>query len=1185
MDENIIGGKFSIDIGDLSKGLKEANKLINLSNSEFKAATAGMDKWQDSAEGITAKLKNLNEVTDLQRKKVDALQSEYDRLVADGMDPASKSAVELQTKINKETAALKTNEAEIQRCNDSLQKLELGLEDVADSTEQAGDGFTVFKGIVANLASSVISSAVSKVGELATALFTLDEATEEYRKMTAKLEGSANNFGYSVEFAKDQYKEFYTYLGDDQMATNAITNLMGLKVSTESLTKIADGATAVWASYGDSIPIESLTESINETIQVGKVTGTFADTINWAKISNEQFALSLGTGSAAQKAFNQAIKDGETQEDAFSAALAATTSEQERANIVANFLNSTYGESKRTYDELTKEIREAKEAEAELKESQAELAKSVQPLNTAFTKLKDKVLKRITPALDDALDTFKQSDVIDDFSDTVADFSEELIEMGTKAIPKILKAAEKFMDNFDEIKSLVVGVTSAVIAYKVAMASTQGIMKAVNVLSTAHKAKLLLQQGATIKATAAQLGLNGAMMANPIGLVVGALGALTVGLIAFAKSSKKAQEEETEETKRIKEQKKAIDEMTESINEEVDARKERMKTQQESIDAGLSEMGHYESLYEELKKITDENGKVKKGYEERASFIVSTLNEALGTEIRLNDGIITGYQKIQKEIDGLIAKKKAQIILDSKEENYKKAVENLELYKKNNAEAKISYENTKKEYDEKVKLLDIQKQIMDAASDAYNLDPFNKEKQNNLLEARKKYNEINKIIYGENGLKANLDKSTSAYETTKSELATAFSDMAEYEGMSSQIIAGNYEEVVANYNNRILDMTDTTATALQTNANSLVDSQIQLKNLLLTTTDETQKGILESYLKGNTDQLNALMANLTQQQLTIGEASPEIVGAWKNIAENSTLEYDTYLKGLDPATRERIQNLVKLTNADGTLNIEAWKSLAQSSASEYDKALSSVEADTRNEIQKAVGSVEGSKYVLEEASANLGRAGVLGLTEGLADYGKTGEEGAKMFSKGISSTDSKTTVAKSAGDLAKTSNSTLGSPFSILNASVSGSNVGQGFGAGIYSEAAKTKVVNNATKLANLANKTFEEVEDIHSPSRVTQKYGQYWTLGIAKGIGDEEKTVVSKIKSLANTVNSSLQSKIALANSQISASNNLASVNNASSGPKSVTVNQYNTSPKALSRKEIYRQTKNVANLIATNS
>ena len=249
--------------------------------------------------------------------------------------------------------------------------------------------------------------------------------------MMAKVEGSATSFGYSIDYAKSKYIEFYSYLGDDQMATNAITNLLGLEVETKTLDKLVNGAIATWSAYGDSIPIEGLTESINETIQVGKVTGGLADTLNWASLSAGQWKYVLGKGSKAQRAFNKALKDGEATEDAFSAALAATTDKQERANIVAAMLNTTFGQSKNTYDNLAKSLIEANKAESELKETQADLAETLAPLQTEFTKLQSKALKTLSPVIEDVTDDFEEliedidwdgaANVIGDLLETTAD--------------------------------------------------------------------------------------------------------------------------------------------------------------------------------------------------------------------------------------------------------------------------------------------------------------------------------------------------------------------------------------------------------------------------------------------------------------------------------------------------------------------------------------------------------------------------------------------------------------------------------------------------------------------------------------------------------------------------------------------------------------------------------------------
>lgn len=356
-------------------------------------------------EETASRFDQLSETIADQEDRLNTLKAEYTNVVLE-QGKNSREAKDLAKEMKALNDELQENKDDLNAAESAASKLTPALEDVGDGAEESGGGFTIMKGALADLVSNVIQSAVSAVGGLVGALFELSEATEEYRQMQAKLEGSANSFGYSVDFAKEKYEEFYRYLGDDQMATNAITNLMGLGTSTESLTELANGAIGVWASYGDSIPIESLTEAINETIQVGQVTGTFADTINWAKVSNEEFTASFGGNNEAIKAFNDALKEGESQEDAYSAALAAMSDEQERAEAVARFLNSTYGESKATYDEMTGSLQDANTAELNLKDTQALLGEAVEPVNTAITELKNEALQAILPLVQDLAEAF-----------------------------------------------------------------------------------------------------------------------------------------------------------------------------------------------------------------------------------------------------------------------------------------------------------------------------------------------------------------------------------------------------------------------------------------------------------------------------------------------------------------------------------------------------------------------------------------------------------------------------------------------------------------------------------------------------------------------------------------------------------------------------------------------------------
>ena len=451
----------------LQNELKEVDRLLKFDPGNTDLLAQRQKILSEAVEETTDKLKKLK---DAEKQVVE--QFNRGDIGEDQLRAFQREIMDTENKLDGFQAELKDTKGDIK--------------DVGDSAENSSDGFTIMKGALADLVSSAISSAVSAIGDLVGALFELSEATEEYRTMQAKLEGSANTFGYSADFAKSKYEEFYKYLGDDQMATNAITNLMGLGTSTESVSKLAEGATAVWASYGDSIPIESLTESINETVNAGKVTGTFADTINWCKDANTQLNKALGGNKKAQKAYNDAIKEGMTAEDAFNEALAKVTDEQERADIVAKFLNNTYGESKKAYDELNGSVIDANEAELELKETQAELGETMAPVNNAISEMKNKALEAITPL--------------------------------------VVKLADAFMDLYNWLKEHPTAMkilTGVVIALATAFTILAGVLAIQGIINGVSKAFAFL---------------NTTMLANPIVLIIALIAGLVAGFMYLWKN-------------------------------------------------------------------------------------------------------------------------------------------------------------------------------------------------------------------------------------------------------------------------------------------------------------------------------------------------------------------------------------------------------------------------------------------------------------------------------------------------------------------------------------------------------------------------------------------------------------------------------------------------------------------------
>lgn len=235
-----------------------------------------------------------------------------------------------------------------------------GLEKMGDSAEGAEGGLDALDIAAGNLVANGISALVGKLGELVGELFSLAEETREYRDDMAKLDTAFSTAGHTTDTANAAYKSFYAILGESDRSVEAVNHLAALTKSEEDLAQWSTIAAGVTARFGDSLPIEGLTEAANETAKVGAVTGPLADALNWAGIS----------------------------EDEFNAKLAQCNSEQERASLITSTLNKEYSAAAAEYNELTKSTQDARLATAEMEEAQAALGEAIEPITTKFTELK-----------------------------------------------------------------------------------------------------------------------------------------------------------------------------------------------------------------------------------------------------------------------------------------------------------------------------------------------------------------------------------------------------------------------------------------------------------------------------------------------------------------------------------------------------------------------------------------------------------------------------------------------------------------------------------------------------------------------------------------------------------------------------------------------------------------------------
>lgn len=468
-----LGASFSIDTTDLKAGLQQANRLIRESESEFKAAAAGMEDWSSSADGLTARNKHLLNAIDLQRKKVNALQSEYDRLISEGLDPASKQAVELRTKINNETTALNKNEKELEENSEALEKLNEESKnaskssiDLKDSSDKVSKGFSGLKK-VAGIASIAIGAVAAAAVAGIKSLLNLAESTRELRNEMARLETGFTQAGLSAEDATKTYDTLYSVLGDTGKASEAASHLALLANNSEDLSKWTDIATGVYATFGDSLPIEGLTEAANETAKTGQLTGVLADALNWAGVNEEDFQKKLD----------------------------ATTSEQERQALITDTLNGLYDDTAQKFKETNKEVIAANEATNNLAKAQADLGAAVEPLNTKFTELKTSLLTELSPSLHQIISDLTEvfngvqgaperlantvSEMLSNITEKIIEYLPKFVEFATQLVfmfgqtiieqlPAITEAAIEMFSTFlktlgDMSPSLIMTITDSVI--------------------------------------------------------------------------------------------------------------------------------------------------------------------------------------------------------------------------------------------------------------------------------------------------------------------------------------------------------------------------------------------------------------------------------------------------------------------------------------------------------------------------------------------------------------------------------------------------------------------------------------------------------------------------------------------------------------------------------------------------
>lgn len=1054
---------------EMGEGSTQAEKVrVKILNQQAAIAKteASIAKYSDKLSDMESETGKLNKTISENEEKLAGLKKAYAEAVLQ-YGKTSKEAKDLAKQIQILSRDLVDDKNKMKDAESAADMFDKSLQDVDDSSRKASDGFTVFKGALANLVSQGISKAIEGVKDLAKQTFEVGSSFEAGMSNVAAVSGAtagdldkltekAQEMGAKTKFSAAEAADAFNYMAmagwktEDMLGgIEGIMNLAAASGADLATTSdiVTDALTAMGYSAQDAGKLADVmaAASSNANTNVEMMGATFqyaAPIIGALGYNMEDAAVAIGLMA------NAGIK-GEKSGTALRSILTRLSAPPKECAEAMEDLGLSLTDSEGNMKSMSEVMDDLRKAFADLDETQqTQYAKQlagqeamsgllaiVRAAPADYDKL-TKAVENSTGAASKMAETMTDnvSGQITLLKSKVEGIMIKVFEKASKSIRKstdgiskgldkinwtkfaknVGKVAEAAADLFnfvidhgDKVVSVLQAIAVAFVTYK-AVSTIASVTTAFSGLFTAVQA-----------GTGIMTALNTAIGLTPVGLIATAAAGIAA-LVALQVKHEKAMQAEMEAQYGLTEsQQDAIDKaeaMAEAYNQLDQARNE-------NEDAINAEYGYLKGLKDEYNSLIDENGRVKTGYEDRANFILHQLADAMGVEVDKIKETIDANGKLGESIDKVIEKKQAEAILAANEEIYREAITNradaldtLTAAQKAAEEAEKNYKQTNQESQEVINQYNdlLMHGMFDAADSYYN--------------SHKKIFEANEIA------KQSMEDAQAKVEEAEGAWIGYNATIQNYEGLSAAIISGDSKKI----NEAMQDMTDNFITAEVGNRESL---ERQVENY------ET---------------------NLENLQTAIKNGTPNV-------------------------TKEQVIQAQKMVNA------------AKKELDKLPPEASSTGKKAGTDFSKSMGDQAGSAKTNAGKLASSAESGVTPSIKKLTD---TGTSAGSKFASGVGS---KASDAKSAG--AKlASNAESGSK--EHNSYSSGSNFGEGYYNGIGSWV--SSVWQKAKELAKNAWAGLKQGQQEGSPSKLTRRSGEYFGEGYALGIQDMMQPVSNAAADLA---------------------------------------------------------------------
>lgn len=386
-----IGG----DTTGLDKALKETNKKSRELESELKAVDKALKLDPNNVTLVKQKQDLLKDSIKETKSKLDVLKEAQSQVTAQykkgEIDAGQYRAFQRELETTKsKLSSLKDEKKNVNAIGTAFKEAKDKVEPVIKKVEKVGSAIggaaskaVKFTATLGKIDTAMIGKAADGfkkytqtigvgLAAVTTALAANVEASREWNSDMTKLKTNAETSGNNFDFMKSKMQDLVAITGESDSSIEALSNLMAVGFSDEQMTPAINALSGAVEKFPDTLKIESLSDSLQETLATGAATGQFSELIG---------------------------RMGDSVDD-FNAGLQNCTSEAERQQYALDWLaNSGLSEINDEYQSANKSTLDYERASFELQDALASLGTAFTPVMAGAKGMAADFLTKSLPAV------------------------------------------------------------------------------------------------------------------------------------------------------------------------------------------------------------------------------------------------------------------------------------------------------------------------------------------------------------------------------------------------------------------------------------------------------------------------------------------------------------------------------------------------------------------------------------------------------------------------------------------------------------------------------------------------------------------------------------------------------------------------------------------------------------------